>query len=60
MNHKLSFVVEIMRNDIGEADEEKGNEGWLIEGNEREPRIIEACLIVFFARTGNFSCLEEA
>jgi hypothetical protein len=59
MDHRLSFVVEIIRDDIGEVEEEKGNEGWLAESNGRGLVFIDAILIVFFARADNFSCAEE-
>jgi hypothetical protein len=59
MDHRRSFVEAIIRNDIGEADEEKGNEGWPAEGTERGKGFIETILIAFFVRTGNFSCSEE-
>ncbi len=59
MDHRLSFVVAIMRNDIGVVGEEKGIEEWLAEGNERGRVFIEAILIAFFALTGNFSCTED-
>ena len=41
MNHRLSFVVEIMRNDIGEVEEEQGIEEWPTEGNERGLVIVD-------------------
>jgi hypothetical protein len=34
MNHRISFVVETMRDDTGETAGEKGNAAWLPEGHE--------------------------
>jgi hypothetical protein len=48
MDHRISFEVEIIRNDMGETEDDKGNDRWLAGVSECKKRFLETILSGFF------------